>query len=186
MISNLNLNQPLFATNLIKNKNKNVSSGNNFDSFDTNIAILNGDALVSASIRLPGDGRISASVFRSESFSVDNPTMLVKGINACGTPFEVEVNINEINPQDASFVEMFALDGYFESKGLNLGSTRNAVIGMISQEMSGESFGLVDAFTNLNFISPLKKMLNTQRSHGDWESYLRLNYIIDTLLQFGQ
>ena len=67
------------------------------DSSSASVA-LRMDALYTAATRLPGGGYMNASVYKSANFSSDNPVMLVKGTNVDGTPFEVEVNINDINP----------------------------------------------------------------------------------------
>jgi len=179
MVGGLSLNQSMFAANVIDSR---ANKTHNFDLTDTNTAILDGTALVSAGIRLPGGGMMSASVFKSANFTADNPIMLVRGINVDGSPFEVEVNVNEVNPKNASFIEMFALDGYFENKGQNLSAVRNAVIAMAAQESQGKSFGFVDAFVSQNFVSPLQEMMKNQRALGNWEVFMRLNYIIENLL----
>jgi hypothetical protein len=144
---------------------------------DTPIS-LDSSALVSSALRLPGGGMMSASVFKSVNFSVDNPVMLVRGTDGDGKAFEVEVNINNVNPNNASFVEMFALDGYFAANGQSSGITRAA-----AGAMSG-AVGRNTAFTQFDFVSPLKEFLETQRFHNNWDGVMRLSPVIDNLLAF--
>ena len=186
MIGSLILNHNTFLPNNAKNPISGLSGGYFFTPPGISNVTLRGDALVSAGIRLPGAGTMSASVFKPESFSSDNPIILVKGIDADGTPFEVEINVNNVDPRSASLVEMFALDGYFASKGQALNSTRNAVALMRAQESLGTEFSLVDAFTQLNFIRPLQKMMWIQRKAGNWEGFMNLKHIVDTLPQHRQ
>jgi len=138
-------------------------------------------ALVAAGIRLPNGGWMSANVFKSDNFTDENPVMLVKGIDVCGTPFEVEVNINDVNPRNASFVEMFALDGYFTLQGKPAGVTRAAVGGMIQQELNGGNFDGFNAFSKMDFVAAVQQHMETQRSNGNWEGYFWLRPIFDTL-----
>lgn len=139
---------------------------------------LDSNALVSSALRVPGGGMMSASVFKSVNYSADNPVMLVKGTDGNGKPFEVEVNINNINPKNASFVEMFALDGYFAAHGQSSGATRAG-----AAAMSGAT-GRNNAFTQFDFVSPLKELLETQKFHNNLDGIMRLSPVIDNLLNF--
>ena len=137
---------------------------------------LDGDALVSAGVRLPGGGWVNASVFKAEGFSPDNPVMLVRGTDVDGRPFEEVVNINDIDPRNASFIEMFALDGYFAANGKPTGVTR-AVASLAGSEAAGGN-----AFTKFDFVSPLLQLLETQRVNGNWDAFFQLSPIVDTLM----
>ena len=178
MINSFNPNRVVFnpnvgnqSTNSTQNARLNTLNGD----INTQIS-LNGDALVSSALRVPGGGMMSASVFKAENFSRNNPVMLVKGTDSNGKAFEVEININGVNPKNASFVEMFALDGFFAANGQPYGVTRAA-----AAAMSGATGGS-SAFTQLDFVSPLKELLETQRFHNNWDGVMRLSPVIDNLL----
>jgi hypothetical protein len=120
-------------------------------------------------------GFVNASVFKAESFSSDNPIMLVRGTDVDGRPFEEEININNVDPRNASFVEMFALDGYFAANGKPTGVTR-AVAGLARGADDG------NAFTKFDFVTPLRELLETQRINGNWDAFFKLSPIVDTLM----
>ena len=138
--------------------------------------VLDGNALVSAGFAIPG-GWLNASVFKSENFTSDNPVMLVKGTNTDGMRFEVEINANEVNPRNASFIEMMALDGYFASKGQSLGTTRAAASAMAIKEARGGT----DGFSKFDFLPSLTEAMEVQRQNRNWEAFHYLQHIVDTL-----
>lgn len=146
---------------------------------DTSATINSEDVPVFATLKLllPGGGTMSASVFRAEGFSADNPVMLVKGINVDGTSFEAVVNIRNVNPGNASFVEMLALDGYFAANGKPSVVRTLAGLGVFKN-----ASGSADAFTQFNFAGALKESLAAQHSQGHWETYLWIRSVLDNLL----
>ena len=143
---------------------------------------LDGNALVSAAMRLPGGGMMNASVYKSANYTDDNPVMLVKGTDVDGKLFEVEINANNVDPRNASFVEMFALDGYFAANGQQVGAARAAGSAMVTQELSGNIPALGNAFTQFNFLPPLQDAKEVQRFHGNWEAFWHLQHVIDSLM----
>lgn len=153
------------------------------NSFPINIptnTVLHIDALVSGGMRLPGGGWLNASVFKAESFTPENPVMLVKGTDTDGSTFEVEINANEINPRNASFIELFALDGYFASKGQHLRSAREAGLAMSTKDIPG-----VSGFTRFDFLPSLTEAMEIQLEHRNWEAFRQLQHVVDTLLRIA-
>jgi len=140
-----------------------------------NMAIIDSSALVSGSLNLPGGGWMNVHVHKSENYTEDNPVFRVSGTND-GKAFDVEVNIKNVNPNNASFIEMSALDGYNVYKGQPSGAARS-----IPAAMSGLR-GNYDAFSKLDFMSPLKEMMETQRFHGNLSGYYHFKNIVDSLL----
>jgi hypothetical protein len=141
---------------------------------------IQGEALVSSAVRVPGGGMMSASVFKSENFSAQNPVMLVKGTDVGGKPFEVEININNVDPNNASFAEMFALDGYFALNGKPSSTTRAAARDMAIQDALAGTTN--NAFTKFDFAAHLMNHFETQRFHNNWESVAWLNPVVDNLM----
>ena len=182
MINRVSMNHAMFwPSNAINNQQSTRvadSTVANPASSQTSTVNLDSSALISAGMRLPGGGWMNASVFKSESFSDDNPVFLVRGTDTNGRPFESEININNVNPRNASFIEMMALDGYFASKGQPLGATRGAV-----GAMSGIR-GSYDAFSKFDFLPPLQEMMQAQRVNGNLNGYLQYRNIIDSLFDF--
>jgi len=139
--------------------------------------VLKGDALVSGALRLPGGGMLNAHVFKADSFTPETPVMLVKGTNTCGSPFEVEVNINSLNKNSLSFIEMFALDGYITAgTGNTSGIARAAGQALFHSDIAA------DGFTKFDILPALKEALAMHRQNGNWEAAVWMNSIIDSFM----
>jgi hypothetical protein len=129
---------------------------------------LEKSALMAASFRVPGGGWLNASVFTAESFSPENPVMLVRGTDVCGTVFEKEINVRDINPHNASFIELMAFDGYSAANGKQSQTARIAARALVMQELNGKEFSNFNAFTQVDFataFSGLKESLHTNRNY---------------------
>ena len=49
----------------------------------------------------------------AEESTEDNPVVIAKGVDENGKEFEEKININDINSRNASYVEMSALEAYY-------------------------------------------------------------------------
>ena len=59
----------------------------------------------------------------AEESTEDNPVVIAKGVDENGKEFEEKININDINLRNASYVEMSALEAYYNvDKGNRLSS----------------------------------------------------------------
>lgn len=59
----------------------------------------------------------------AEESTEDNPVVITKGVDENGKEFEEKININDINLRNASYVEMSALEAYYNvDKGNSLSS----------------------------------------------------------------
>ena len=137
--------------------------------------VLKRDALVSEALRLPGGGMLNAHVFKADTFTPENPVMLVKGTNTCGSPFEVEVNINDLNKNSMSFIEMFALDGYITANtGRTSSITREVGRALMFSDIEA------DGFTKFNILPALKEALVMHRQNGNWNAVAGIDYVINS------
>ena len=143
---------------------------------DQGLSLLDSKAIVSTSVRLPNGGWVSASVFKHESHTPDNPVFLVRGMDVNGDQFEMVVDVNKVDPKKAHFIELMALDGYFVSTGQPSGLTRNAVGALHA------GLGVYDVFTRFNSLSPLHEMMEFQRSNNNLNGYMQYKDIIDSLM----
>ena len=71
-----------------------------------------------------GDGTgLSFYIKYAEESTEDNPVVIAKGVDENGKEFEEKININDINLRNASYVEMSALEAYYNvDKGNTLSS----------------------------------------------------------------
>lgn len=152
---------------------------------DNPMIYLDSSALYTAGMRVPGGGWLNASVYKSEAFSEVSPVMLVMGTNVDGTPFEVEININDVNPRNASLVELYALDGYNAAMGKESQISRAANHAALreSLESGDNSLGNLDAFTKFDFIPGLRGMMETQFFHKNMEGYTMYKNVIGSLMK---
>ena len=59
----------------------------------------------------------------AEESTEDNPVVIAKGVDENGKEFEEKININDINLRNASYVEMSALEAYYNvDRGNSLSS----------------------------------------------------------------
>ena len=190
MINNVNTNPAMLWHSVNGQTSKSQTANTAFgqpvsNGFDA--GQLNGDALVSQSIRMSGNNWLTASVFKADDFSAAGPIMRVVGTDVCGTPFEKFVNINNVDPRSASFVEMLALDGYNAANGKQVGSfARAAAAGMQSQNIanggSGDNWGeSITAFTRLNMLAPVIHLMQLQQQHGNFDAFMHLQNITDAM-----
>ncbi|MCL1862483.1 MAG: hypothetical protein FWF78_02835 [Defluviitaleaceae bacterium] len=144
--------------------------------------ILKGCAIVSGAMRLPGGGWLNAHVFKSENSTPENPIMLVKGTNTCGSPFEAEVSINDLNKNSMSFIEMFALDGYITSNtGKTSSIAREAGRALMFSDV------VTDGFTTFDIIPALKEAIAMHRQNGNWDAVNSINNVMDSIFgHFGR
>ncbi|MCL2198912.1 MAG: hypothetical protein FWB80_08325 [Defluviitaleaceae bacterium] len=143
------------------------------------------EALVTTLLmRIPG-GTMSATVYKADSFSFRDPVMLVRGVDVCGTPFEREVRINDIDPRNATFVEMLALDGYLVANGKPSGIARLAANAMANQHASSHS-GINGQDSKYNFVSIIDNHLATIRENGSLNAYFALRPVLDSLMEFAE
>ncbi|MCL1883441.1 MAG: hypothetical protein FWF81_06805 [Defluviitaleaceae bacterium] len=141
-----------------------------------------GNPVVFMGISFMGGGRsVSASVSKADGFSASNPVFLVVGTDVDGTPFEKIINVNNIDPRNASLAEMYALNGYRAVNGIP------RIPMMLMNPDSPDSLDapmVANAFEQGNFLSPLLELAATQRTTGNWDSHFILNEVTSWLTQF--
>ena len=127
--------------------------------------------------QFPINGSIGAEVFWSSNSNAKNPTVIVKGTNIDGSNFKVEVAINDINPSNASTVEMIALNGYLAYNG---NSRLPLWLHKISERSSKISTG-IDAFKPLNFLSAFNNHIKTQLHNRNFEVVMNLQNSLNAI-----
>jgi len=155
--------------------------------------VFHKDALFSGGMAI-GSGFMNARVDWSSNSSESNPIMLVRGTDVDGTQFEVEVAINKINPRNASVIEMFALDGYSFAAGKGAGATRAAAISRAMTTAGNSSFlssedvqkikDRANSFSTFNFLDTVKEIMETQRFHGNMNSYVQYRDTLEFFYSF--
>ena len=136
-----------------------------------------------AGVQNMGGGRsVSTSVFMADNYSPDNPVFIVTGTDVDGKNFSVTVNINDVNPKNASLIEMSALNAYRSVNGLP--RIPSVVFDMRNPEAGLDAARVSNAFEKADFLTPLLELAAMQRDNNNWESYFRLKEMTDWLSQF--
>ncbi len=130
------------------------------------------DALFTEANPVTGE---SVGVYYDESYTEDNPVMLVKGEKSDGTAYEQKVNIKDVKVGNASYVEIIALTTYLAKQGKlaspDLGINTN-------------SCEYNDMFTKQDFIGPLKQMMQWQLENNNMDGYVYFSERIKALEKF--
>jgi hypothetical protein len=101
----------------------------------------------------------------AEESTEDNPVVIAKGVDENGKEFEEKININDINLRNASYVEMSALEAYYNvDKGNSLSS--------FPQETG--CMGLND---RCDFISSFEKVIQDMNKLGRYD--LQMFYMLN-------
>ena len=87
----------------------------------------------------------------AENSTEDDPTVIAKGVDENGDEFEQTIHINKINPQNASLVEMTALESY-------MGVDKNG--GLTSLPPGTGMMGLHD---RTNFMDMFQKQISDMK-----------------------
>ena len=133
---------------------------------------LNGKRVLLSQVDLRNG--ISSTVFKADDFSSDNPVVFVKGHNN-GKPFSAEININDINLENASLVELIALEGYLIANG----KPRQIMTAMF---MANKELNNICVFNEkFNFIALLQDITEKQHSYGNWATYYWIKSVLDSL-----
>ena len=101
----------------------------------------------------------------AEESTEDNPVVIAKGVDENGKEFEEKININDIDLRNASYVEMSALEAYYNvDKGNSLSS--------FPQETG--CMGLND---RCDFISSFEKVIQDMNKLGRYD--LQMFYMLN-------
>ena len=185
-VANTLLNQLAYGSNSVQNKSQSatdfaVALENNLPPTSASIELRSG-ALVSGGIFTDGGRAMSASVYYSENHSPDNPVYTVRGKNIDGTPFEIDVNINNVDPRNASFIEMQALYAHLETTGQ---ASDRIIMNPFLSVFAG-SYTNPDAFTKADFLAPMMQMMEWQEANKNWDGYNHYKKLIDVLMDYIQ
>ncbi|MCL1884253.1 MAG: hypothetical protein FWF81_10965 [Defluviitaleaceae bacterium] len=123
------------------------------------------NAFISVGFRVPCGGWISASVF-------DDEGVIIRGTDACGTKFDKKINISEINPRNASFIELLAIDGHSEANGKPSMLAKIASRALIMQELNGKEFSEFNAFTQMDFVETFNNLIDSLCTNKNYETLL--------------
>lgn len=120
------------------------------------------DALFSQASFVTGE---SVNVYKAEGFSENNPVYLVKGVDSKGNEYEQTINVNEVNPNSCTYLELSVLN-------VHAGNTKDSFMqmAMIHNRVNGgqESF-----FNKANYNQAAADTLKEYKIMKAWDSYMK-------------
>ena len=126
----------------------------------------------------------SASVYKAKDYDPENPTYRVRYWDTEGNYTDTDVNIDEVNPANASYLEMLAYTTYSDVNSL----TKDA-FGQFMTAAHGVNGDITYDMDSINekkdFASMVKDFMEQQYQSGNMEGYLKYKelyeYIQDKL-----
>jgi hypothetical protein len=113
----------------------------------------------------------SIGIYYDDTSTESNPVMLARIIEADGSVNELKIAVNEVEPNNASYVEMVALSAHLAKEGKTDGQT--SIFATMVFEGALEDTDTEDIYAKYDFISGMKVFLNNQLKYGQMASYLR-------------
>ena len=113
----------------------------------------------------------SASVFRAEGYTDGNPQYMVKHWGKNGEETEYFVNPTQVNPENASYIDMLAYSTYLDVTG----QTKNAFGDFLTASggVNGDlTYDAENINTKMDFKSLVKEFMQAQYDAGNLAGYL--------------
>ncbi len=134
--------------------------------------LLCSDALMSYASPQTGE---SVNIYRAESYTKDNPVYLIRGLDASGEPFEMEVDAKKIDPNHCSYNELMVL---------NVETGHTSPTDYMHAVMARDKAGAGSYFDKMDYLSYAGEVLKERMAMGSWDSYLSCGRWIDSLLKY--
>ena len=135
-------------------------------------AMLCQDALMSYASPQTGE---SVNIYRSDSYTVDNPIYIIKGLDADGNAYEQEVDASKINPNRCSYNELMVLN---VETGHTSPSDYLHVVAV--QDKAG-----TDSFSeSTNYIAYMEAVMKDMKMLGQWDSYLAYDKWLNDIMTY--
>lgn len=160
--------------------NKSVSKSNveNSKNFTTNTQYeFQGNSILSTIHLETGE---SIGIYYDEISTDSNPVMLAKIIGSDGSANEIKVDINKIDINNASYVEMIALSSHLKQTG-KIDGHAGAFAAMVFNSRVKEANNN-NIYTKENFVPAMKELVSNALKDGQMDTYLRYLKELDIYL----
>lgn len=120
------------------------------------------------------DGQ-SFSVYKADGYSADNPILNIKGTDKDGNSYEQQINPLTVDPENASYVEMMALNAYLVDIG----------------ELDAGDFTAIarpteDDLEKADYLNALRDWRDMQFQLGNMVGYQKATNVCDSLINLKQ
>ena len=135
-------------------------------------AMLCQDALMSYASPQTGE---SVNIYRSDSYTVDHPIYIIKGLDADGNAYEQEVDASKINPNRCSYNELMVLN--VETGHTSPSDYLHAVA--VRDKAGTDSFS-----ESTNYIAYMEAVMKDMKMLGQWNTYLSYDKWIQDIIKY--
>ena len=135
-------------------------------------AMLCQDALMSYASPQTGE---SVNIYRSDSYTVDNPIYIMKGLDADGNAYEQEVDASKINPNKCSFNELMVL---------NVETGHTSPKDYLHAVAVRENAGTHSYSQTSDYISHIESVMKDMKTLGQWDSYLAYDKWLSDIMKY--
>ncbi len=162
-------------------KNKNTVPGNTFNPCSTSDITLNytdqaaGNKATNC-IGFPNGS--SASVFRSEQYSADAPGYLVKYWDGSGKEQKTEIKPTEVDPSNASYLEMLAYSAYADENGFAPDAFHNFNYAVLDSD-GNMNYDADNIHSKNNFKALIADYMDMQYQANNYAGYLSYKRFFD-------
>ena len=120
------------------------------------------------------DGQ-SFSIYKADGYSTENPLMLIKGIDKNGEAYEQQVNPLTVDPTNASFAEIMAVNAYF----VDIGELNVNDMGAFERPSD-------DDLEKADYLTALRQWRDTQYDAGNIVGYHKAANVCNALINLQQ
>lgn len=123
---------------------------------------------------------VSISVFEADDFSKENPIYTVKHWDENGVESEYTIDPREVDPENASYVEMAAYATYLDTTEQTKDAFGNflSAINGVNEESAADVMDMID---KKDFLSMIYGYMQMQYDANNLESYLSLKSLYDCM-----
>jgi hypothetical protein len=122
-----------------------------------------------------GDGS-SVTVYKPEDYSAANPEYIVKYWDKTGKSEEEVIRLNEVNAENATYLEMYAYSCYLEQTGL----TEHALSSFM-MAVAAENVSIDDLNDRHNYKKDIETFMQEQLESRNWNLYLNEKELFEAL-----
>lgn len=135
-------------------------------------AMLCQDALMSYASPQTGE---SVNIYRSDSYTEDNPIYIIKGLDADGNAYEQEVDASKINPNRCSYNELMVL---------NVETGHTSPKDYLHAVAVRENAGTHSYSQTSDYISHIESVMKDMKTLGQWDLYLAYDKWLSDIMMY--
>ena len=116
------------------------------------------------------DGQ-SFSVYKADNYAADNPILNIKGIDKDGNSYEKQIDPRTVDPENASYVEMMAVNAYL----VDIGE-------LDANDFTAFERPTEDDLEKADYLNSIREWRDTQYRVGNMVGYYKAAKVCDALL----